>query len=360
MDSMKKKEYILQMNNNKYNLSIILDNKYINFKLTSMNDITFIYYLNKYDLNGINNKLDLNYNNLEKVMKLIDNCYNNNQLLLKYDINNGINVIMKYPIAYEEHECLITLIKKESDINEKFEILLNEIIILKNDKNIKVKENLKKIEELILDIKENINKKFEDNLNTIKELKKTIEKNKFNIENNNKIIKILKNETFNIKNSEMKNKIYEIYIKNKNIGKGFFTKINYNNNLMPILIINNNITENENRIIIKNNKENKEIELKNRMKYMSKEYNISIIEIKKEDKVKNYINSDNSIYDISAYKGKTIYILDDFISYGKIKEIKEKNFEYECYIENNATGLPIINIINNELIGLNINNKGIF
>ena len=165
----------------------------------------------------------------------------------------------------------------------------------------------------------------------INELKDKIEKNKSNLINNNKIINILKNDIFNINDSKMKNKIYEIYDEDINIGKGFFTKILYNNNLLPVLITKNNIidkfiSKEYNKIIMKNNNEKKEIELKDRMKYINKEYNISIIEIKKEDNIENYLELDDNINnnkDNISYIKKTIYILDDMISYGKIKEIEE-------------------------------------
>ena len=107
-----KKEYELEMNDNKYNLSISIDSKYIIFKLSPINDIIFIYYMNKFDLNGINDKLGVNYKNLEKIMKLIDSCYNNNKLLLKYKRDSEINIIMRYIIGYEEDEYQIRLIKK--------------------------------------------------------------------------------------------------------------------------------------------------------------------------------------------------------------------------------------------------------
>ena len=79
----------------------------------------------------LNNKIN---DNLEKVMKFVDNCFSNNKLSIKYDINNDMNIIMKYPIGFEEHECSLKLIKTESNINEKFEIILNEISLLKKDK----------------------------------------------------------------------------------------------------------------------------------------------------------------------------------------------------------------------------------
>ena len=124
--SIKKKEYELEENANRYKLNLTLKNKYLGFKLTPINDIIFIYYINKYDLNSINNKLSLShniYNNLEKVMKLIDDCYINNKLSLKIDINNEINLALKYPIGYKEYESSITLMKEKFDINEKFEII---------------------------------------------------------------------------------------------------------------------------------------------------------------------------------------------------------------------------------------------
>ena len=56
-------------------------------------------------------------------MKLIDDCYINNKLSLKIDINNEINLALKYPIGYKEYESSITLMKEKFDINEKFEII---------------------------------------------------------------------------------------------------------------------------------------------------------------------------------------------------------------------------------------------
>ena len=111
-DIIERKEYELEMNNIKYNLSIKTDNKYIYFKLSPINDIIFIYYMNKYDLNSINNKLGLSYNQLEKVMKLIDTCYHNNKLSLKYNRDKEIDIIMKYIIGFDEDEHQIRLKKR--------------------------------------------------------------------------------------------------------------------------------------------------------------------------------------------------------------------------------------------------------
>ena len=146
-----KKEYNIDINNNKYNLIITLDNEFIEFKVYQLNDIKFIYYKNKFNLNNINNILDLSlniYNNLEKVLQLIDLAYKNKNLLINIDINNKMNLIIRYQIGFIEHECLIPLIQKELDNNEKFEIIFNEIILLKKFEDRRINEKFKKIEKL--------------------------------------------------------------------------------------------------------------------------------------------------------------------------------------------------------------------
>ena len=50
-----KKEYKLRMNNNQYSLNIFIDNNYINFKISQINDILYNYYINKFDLKAISN-----------------------------------------------------------------------------------------------------------------------------------------------------------------------------------------------------------------------------------------------------------------------------------------------------------------
>ena len=86
------------------------------------------------------------------------------------------------------------------DINEKFEIIFNEIILLKKNKEMKINEHFKHIEKFIHNLKDDINKKFEDNLKIINELKDKIEKNRIYLKKNNEIINILKDEIFNLNN----------------------------------------------------------------------------------------------------------------------------------------------------------------
>ena len=109
----------------------------------------------------------------------------------------------------------------------------------------------------------------------------------------------------------------------KNQGTGFFCKIQFpnQNKLLPVFITNNHIINNdilnkENikiQLDIKEEDNIKEIKLNNRMKYTSEEYDITIIEIKEEDNITNYLELDDIIINdiinnkikINKYKWKT-------------------------------------------------------
>ena len=128
---------------------------------------------------------------------------------------------------------------------------------------------------------------------------------------------------------QMKNTLCIINIGNKK-GIGFFCKI-------PFLDNNNNLL-----IILINNKK-KEIELKNRIKYTNKKYDITIIEIKDKDKINNYLELDNHKRNDKSYKGESIYILNYSknkkirVSYGIIKE--ENKNEFICNIDKDSSGV---------------------
>ena len=81
-------------------------------------------------------------------------------------------------------------------------------------------------------------------------------------------------------------------------GTGFFCKIPFPdmNNMLPVLITNNHIIneellyEDDANILIytENDKNTKTINLDDRLKYTSKHFDITIIEIKDQDKINNY------------------------------------------------------------------------
>ena len=160
----------------------------------------------------------------------------------------------------------------------------------------------------------------------------------------------------------------------QNQATGFFCKIPFPdmNNMLPVFITNNHIINEE--FLIKENakisldiKEETEkinIYLNNRIKYTSKEYDTTIIEIKDEDKIKNYLKLDDIIInDILSnenrnkeYEDKTIYIIQYprgqlSVSYGILAKITVDNIYHKCSTENGSSGSPIL-ALNNKIIGI--------
>ena len=150
---------------------------------------------------------------------------------------------------------------------------------------------------------------------------------------------------------------------------------------MPIYITNNHVINkdllyNKNtkiEIDIKEETENKIMDLNNRMKYTDKEYDITIIEIKEEGNIKNYLEIDdiiindilNNINKNKEYKNETVYIIQYpenkiSVSYGildKIYENKKYNFNHKCSTKGGSSGSPILNITNNKVIGIHKKKK---
>ena len=102
---------------------------------------------------------------------------------------------------------------------------------------------------------------------------------------------------------QMENCICKIYLNNGEIGTGFFCKIPFNNNLLPVLITNNHVLNKDdidnNKIIkLMINNEVKKIEIDNiRKRYTNSDENIdiTIIEIKpNKDGIYNYLELDEN------------------------------------------------------------------
>ena len=169
---------------------------------------------------------------------------------------------------------------------------------------------------------------------------------------------------------QMKNCICKIFKKDGKIGTGFFCKIPFNNNFLPVLITNyhilgDNDLDNNNIIELSINGKTK-IKIKiddSRMTYTNpdKDIDISIIEIKPEDGIKDYLEIDddanNEILE-SEYKNKSIYILhypkgDLSVSYGVINNIKDKiKIAHLCSTEEGSSGSPILSLKSFKIIGI--------
>ena len=172
---------------------------------------------------------------------------------------------------------------------------------------------------------------------------------------------------------QMENCICKIYLKNGEIGAGFFCKIPFNNNLLPVLITNNHVLNKDdidnNKIIkLMINNEVKKIEIDNmRKRYTNSDKNIdiTIIEIKpNKDGINNYLEID--VNDINKnkenieleYKKKSIYILhypneELSVSYGIIKDIIDnKTINHYCNTEEGSSGSPILSLKTLKVIGI--------
>ena len=175
-------------------------------------------------------------------------------------------------------------------------------------------------------------------------------------------------------------------------GTGFLVQMPYNNKILKLFITNNHIINedilyNSNQSMLirtKKGKNYKKINLNNRKKYTNKECDITIIEIKEEDKISHCLELDDSIIyylnnninnDTFGYdhNDKTIYALqyperELLVSYGKMEIIfgdKEKYFTYLTNIKEEDSSCAMILNINNKVIGLHTKsykkyNKGIF
>ena len=172
---------------------------------------------------------------------------------------------------------------------------------------------------------------------------------------------------------QMMNCICKIQIKGT-YATGFFCKFSHEKQAIKVFMTNYHVL-NENDL-----KENKKLNLSlndeketiiinlsiERKTFLSKEYDITLIELKDEDKIKDYLElDDNLLQDNSEniYKNKSIYVLhyqnekNACVSYGLLHNIDKYNIIHNCTTSNSSFGAPILNLQNNKIIGIYTNNS---
>ena len=245
VDVEQKKEYLLTIKNISYKLIIYIEDIYIHFKIKESKNIPLYYYQNKYDYKTIIGKLHLDsrkYINLQNIFRLIDQAYLTNNMQFSLDNNNKINLNINLVTGNKINNYVLVLNKKKLEINEKFEIIFNEINNLKKENNSLLKDyEFEKLQQLVNNLENKIYQKLQKNKKTLELLQK-VEKDNEKISNENKkTILLLKKQ---IKEIEDK-----IIVLNKNKSKS-----KNNNNNKKINKENNNHNNKEN-----NNKENENI-----------------------------------------------------------------------------------------------------
>ena len=175
--------------------------------------------------------------------------------------------------------------------------------------------------------------------------------------------------TKNILN-QMENSICKIYKEDGGKGTGFFCKIKYKNKIIPVFMTNNHVIDDiylkknkEINITLNDDEEEKIIRLNNdRLIYTNKMYDTTIIEIIPEkDLITNFMEIDERIYKDNSniyYNKYSIYIIQypkgekAEVSYGIINKLHEYNISHYCCTETGSSGSPIINLVNNKIIGI--------
>ena len=164
-------------------------------------------------------------------------------------------------------------------------------------------------------------------------------------------------------------------ITDKKRGTGFFCKFFnfYDDKEMKILITNNHVIGSEelkqnNIKIFFYNGYIMPLKLNNSRRYFTKidlDIDITIIELKEEDRITNCLELDENFCQIKAqdlyskYKNKAIYTLFysnelSYISYGIIKDIREKQIIHSCSTELGASGSPVCLLGSKKIIGLHV------
>ena len=175
---------------------------------------------------------------------------------------------------------------------------------------------------------------------------------------------------------QMENCVCKIHVGKKK-GTGFFMKIPYKNKELNVLITNNHVLNDEKlekgknvTFSLNNEKTTINLNIDDTMKrYTNEILDITIIELKENDKINKFLeldkqildlidskNYDNSEYINNLYENNSIYILnyieEIFVSYGLLTKVKGDKITHKCSTDDGSSGSPILLLKTNKVIGV--------
>ena len=320
------REYEIQDKNNKYNLKLETTGEKIYFKISSSNNMAYNYKTDM-DLSTIVDKLSLNskkYSNFEQVLNLFDRIHKNEKLTIKENDDKLCTLLVQLINASEEENIEISLPISDISIDDKFNILFNEIQQLKNKTH--ANNNNDNINSTINELNNNLNKKdkeIEDLINS--------ENKKDNIINEMKD-KITQQEN---KINEIKDKNNKLDNKYENILKIIDEKFsNIEND------INDKLTQINNTINDNNNISNEINKIKNKITQQEKKIENSILDNINE-KITTRINNKLNEFNKKENQGENIKNINE----GGVEEIDLKTKD-----QNNTNDIEYEQKINHEFI----------
>ena len=154
------------------------------------------------------------------------------------------------------------------------------------------------------------------------------------------------------------------------IGTGFFCKITIKDKLVPVLITNNHVINDEflqekKQLKFYIGDESQIINIDSKRKIYSSEsneYDIMIIKLKEADEINNFLEIDKNIFKNNSeksYEDEQIYILHypragkASVSYGKgIEQLNDFDIKHLCNTESGSSGGPILSLMTNKIIGI--------
>ena len=161
-------------------------------------------------------------------------------------------------------------------------------------------------------------------------------------------------------------------INGKTKGTGFFCKVKVGGELIPVLITNYHVVNDDfmkqNQKLtfyIKNDLHSIDIKYNKIYSSIRDKYDMMIIRLK-EGEVDNYLEIDDNIFDNSVddYENESIYILHHpnaegaKVSFGKgIEEVNDYDIKHLCHTEPGSSGGPILSRITNKVIGIHKGSK---